>query len=298
MASLVIGEAVRAALEGKRPVVALESAVLSHGLPYPLSAEVAQLLEEVVREEGAEAATVGVIRGQAKVGLSREESLLLASGQGVHKISRRDLPLAVAKGWDGGTTVSATLYLAHRAGLKVMATGGIGGVHRGSIWDVSADLWELARTPMVVVSSGPKAILDLPATLERLETYGVLIVGYGCDQLPAFYSRESGLPLPYRVDTPEEVGELARAREELGISAAILVAVPVPEADVVPLSRIERALGKALAMAEAQGVKGSALTPFLLAQMNSLTKGATLKANLSLLKNNARVAAQIAKAMA
>ncbi len=297
MASLVIGEAVRAALENKRPLVALESAVLSHGLPYPLSAEVAQLLEGAVREEGAEAATVGVIRGQAKVGLSREESLLLASGQGVHKVSRRDLPLAVAKGWDGGTTVSATLYLAHRAGIKVMATGGIGGVHRGTIWDVSADLWELARTPMVVVSSGPKAILDLPATLERLETYGVLIVGYGCDQLPAFYSRESGLPLPYRVDTPEEVAELARAREELGISSAILVAVPVPEADAVPLSRIERALGKALALAEAQGIKGSALTPFLLAQMNSLTKGATLRANLSLLKNNVRVAAQIAKAM-
>jgi pseudouridine-5'-phosphate glycosidase len=150
---------------------------------------------------------------------------------------------------------------------------------------------------MVVVSSGPKAILDLPATLERLETYGVLIVGYGCDQLPAFYSRESGLPLPYRVDAPEEMAELARAREELGVSSAILVAAPVPEADVVSLSRIERALGKALAIAEAQGVKGPALTPFLLAQMNEITKGATLKANLSLLKNNVRVAAQIAKAM-
>ena len=298
MPALVIGEAVRAALENQRPLVALESAVLSHGLPYPLSAELAQVLEEAVREEGATAATIGIIRGQAKVGLSREESLLLASGQGVHKVSRRDLPLAIVKGWDGGTTVSATLYLAHRAGLKVMATGGIGGVHRGSIWDISADLWELARTPMIVVSSGPKAILDLPATLERLEAYGVLVIGYGCDQLPAFYSRESGLSLPYRVDTPEEVAELARAREELGVSAAILVAVPVPEADAVSLSRIEGALGEALVMAEAQGIKGSALTPFLLDQMNSLTKGATLRANLSLLKNNARVAARIAKAMA
>jgi len=215
----------------------------------------------------------------------------------VRKVSLRDLPVAVARRWDGGTTVSATLYLAHRVGIRVLATGGIGGVHRGKGWDLSADLFALAGIPLVVVCSGAKAILDLPATLEWLETSGVPVIGYGTDEFPAFYSRSSGLPLEERVDTPQEVAEIARARDELGLSTAILVTVPVPEGDEVPRSLVEEALAKALEMAEVQDVRGAALTPFLLGRLNELTQGATLRANISLVKDNARVAAGVAQAL-
>lgn len=280
----------------KAPLVALESALISHGLPYPKNLETAQAIEEIVREGGATPATIGIIGGEPRIGLSLEDLKRLAEGQRVRKVSLRDLPAAVACGWDGGTTVSATLHLAHKVGIRVLATGGIGGVHRGK-GDISADLFALAQTPLVVVSSGAKAILDLPATLEWLETSGVPVIGYGTDEFPAFYSRSSGLPVAQRVDTPQEVAEIARARDELGLSTAILVAVPVPEEDEVPRSLVEEALAKALEMAGAQGVRGAAVTPFLLRQLNELTQGATLRANIALLKDNARVGAGVAQAL-
>lgn len=277
--------------------VALESALISHGLPYPQNLETARAMEEMVREGGATPATIGIIGGEPSIGLSPKELRHLAQGQRVHKVSLRDLPIAVARGWDGGTTVSATLYLAHKAGIKVVATGGIGGVHRVP-GDISADLLALAQTPLVVISSGAKAILDLPATLERLESAGVPVIGYGTDDFPAFYSRRSGLSLEARVDTPHEVAEIAQARDELGLKAALLVTIPVPEEEEVPTALLEEALAKALEMAEAQGVRGAALTPFLLGQLNESTQGRTLKANIALLKNNARVAAEVALALA
>jgi len=255
-------------------------------------------MEEIIREGGATPATIGIIGGRPKVGLSREEVERLGRGSGVRKVSLRDLPVAVACRWDGGTTVSASLYLAHKAGIRVLATGGIGGVHRGKGWDLSADLLALAQIPLVVVCSGAKAILDLPATLEWLETSGVPVIGYGTDEFPAFYSRSSGLPLEQRVDTPQEVAEIARARDELGLSTAILVTVPLPEEDEVPSSLVEEALARALEMAEAQGVGGAALTPFLLGRLNELTQGATLRANIALLKDNTRVAGGVAQALA
>lgn len=277
--------------------MALESALISRGLPYPENVETAQAMEEIVREEGAIPATIGIIGGRPKVGLSREEVERLGRGSGVRKVSLWDLPVAVAHRWDGGTTVSASLYLAHKAGIRVLATGGIGGVHRGKGWDLSADLFALAQTPLVVVCSGAKAILDLPATLEWLEACGVPVIGYGTDEFPAFYSRSSGLPLAQRVDTPQEVAEIARARDELELSTAVLVTVPVPDEYEVPTSLLEEALAKALEMGEGQGVRGAALTPFLLGRLNELTHGATLRANIALLKDNARVAAGVARAL-
>lgn len=294
MAHPLLGEEAKMAL---KRLVALESALISHGLPYPENLETAQAMEEIVREGGAIPATIGIIGGRPKVGLSREEMERLGRGSGVRKVSLRDLPVVVARRWDGGTTVSATLYLAHKAGIRVLATGGIGGVHRGEGWDLSADLFALAQIPLIVVCSGAKAILDLPATLEWLETSGVPVIGYGTDEFPAFYSRSSGLPLEQRVDTPQEAAEIARARDELGLSSAILLVVPVPEKDEVPSSLVEKALARALGMAEVQGVRGAALTPFLLGQLNELTQGATLEANIALLKNNARAAAGVAQAL-
>ena len=294
MAYPVLGEEAKVAL---KPLVALESALISHGLPYPKNVETAQAVEEIIREGGATPATIGIIGGEPKVGLSREEVERLGRGSGVRKVSLRDLPTVVAGRWDGGTTVSASLYLAHRVGMRVLATGGIGGVHRGKGWDLSADLLALAQIPLVVVCSGAKAILDLSATLEWLETSGVPVIGYGTDEFPAFYSRSSGLPLEQRVDTPQGVAEIARARDELGLSTAILVTLPVPEEDEVPSSLVEEALARALEIAEAQGVRGAALTPFLLGRMNELTEGATLRANIALLKNNACVAAGVAQAL-
>jgi pseudouridine-5'-phosphate glycosidase len=295
MARPLVGEEAR--VISKPSLVALESALISHGLPYPQNLETAQAMEEIVREGGATPATIGIIGGEPRIGLSQEDLKRLAQGQSVRKVSLRDLPVAVARGWDGGTTVSATLYLAHKAGIRVLATGGIGGVHRG-LGDISADLLALTQTPLVVISSGAKAILDLPATLEWLEASGVPVIGYATDGFPAFYSRSSGLPLEQRVDTPQEVAEIARARDQLGLSTAILLVVPVPEKDEVPLSLVEEALAKALEMAEARGVRGKMLTPFLLGQLNDLTQGATLRANIALLKNNARVAAAVARALA
>jgi pseudouridine-5'-phosphate glycosidase len=292
-----VSEEVRAALGGGRAVVALESTVISHGLPRPQNLETARRLEQAVREGGAVPATVAVLGGRLCVGLEEAQLARLAEGEGVRKVSRRDLALAVARGEDGATTVAGTLWIASRAGLKVFATGGIGGVHRGQLPDISADLPELARTPMTVVCSGAKSVLDLPATREWLETHGVCVVGYGCDEMPAFYTRRSALPVDARADSGEEVARVARARDALGLEAALVVTVPVPEGFEVDEQVMEESLSEALSVAAARGVTGRELTPFLLAHMSWRSGGATLRANVALLENNARVAAEVAVAL-
>ena len=294
------------------PIIALESTVISHGLPYPHNLRLALRLEEIVREHGAVPATIGILRGEIVVGLHRAEIEHLATAPDVRKVSRSDLPVVVARQLDGATTVASTAWAAHRAGIQVFATGGIGGVHRAGsgqaeagsdrqrpgasflATDISADLPELAQTPVIVVCSGAKAILDLLATLEWLETHGVTVVGYGTDRFPAFYNRDSGLKVDVRADTPEEVAALFRAQRALGLPAGLLVAVPVPAEAELPAAEMDRAIERALGEAEAQGVKGKALTPFLLARVSALTGEASLAANLALLENNARVAAEIA----
>ena len=294
------------ALAGGEPVVALESALITHGFAHPANLEMAQRMETAVRQAGARPATIAVVDGEAKVGISGEELARLASDQAARKVSLRDLPILLApclgdrdqaRCFSGGTTVAATMYLAHRVGIQVFATGGIGGVHRGHPEDVSADLPALASTPIVVVCAGAKAILDLPRTLEYLETVGVPVIGYGTDELPAFYSRRSGLGLDARVETPEEVARIAQARTDLGLSRAVLVCVPVPEAEELPAAEAEAAIAQAVEEAEATGVAGKALTPFLLARLVELTGGRARRANEALLLNNARVAARIAQAL-
>lgn len=283
------------AIAENRPVVALESTVIAHGLPRPQNLQTAQRLQTIVQENGAVPATIGLINGKLNVGLSDDQIQLLALEDNVRKISTRDIPVAVAQGWNGATTVASTIWIAHRAGIKVFATGGIGGVHRGSLPDVSADLPELARTPIIVVCSGAKIVLDLPATREWLETHAVTIVGYQCDELPAFYSRQSGLPVDARVDTPVEVANIFRAQRDLGIESALLVAVPVPPKSEIPAEELQPVLRTALEDAEWKGISGAALTPFLLSQMAERSGGATLRANIALLEHNARVAAEIAR---
>lgn len=292
-----VSDEVRAAIAEGRAVVALESTVISHGLPRPQNLETARRLEQAVREGGAVPATVALLGGRLCVGIEEAQLARLAEGEGVRKVSRRDLPLAVARGEDGATTVAGTLWIASRAGVRVFATGGIGGVHRGQLPDVSADLPELARTPMTVVCSGAKSVLDLPATREWLETHGVCVLGYGCEELPAFYTRRSGLPIDARADTGAEVASVARARDALGLEAALVVTVPVPEGFEVDEQVMEESLSEALSVAAARGVTGRELTPFLLAHMSWRSGGATLRANVALLENNARVAAEIAVAL-
>jgi len=286
------------ALETNRPVVALESTVIAHGLPRPQNLETAKRLEYIVREAGAIPATIAILGGRFTVGLSSDELHFIAEAEDIRKISIRDLPIAVARKWNGATTVASTSWIAHRAGIKVFATGGIGGVHRGELADVSADLPALASAPIIVVCSGAKIVLDLPATREWLETNGITVVGYGCDELPAFYSRRSGLPIDIRVDSPEEVVEIFRAQKNLGIERALLVTVPVPEEFEIPAATLERTLQAALREAEENSVGGRELTPFLLSFMASDSEGATLRTNIALLENNARVAGTIAGALA
>ena len=283
------------ALRDSRPVVALESTVIAHGLPRPQNLETAQALQTAVRESGAVPATIGIIDGHLTVGLDDDQINILALQDNIKKISTRDIPLAVAQGWNGATTVASTIWIAHRAAIKVFATGGIGGVHRGALPDVSADLPELARTPIIVVCSGAKIVLDLPATREWLETHAVTVVGYQCDELPAFYYRGSGLPVDARADTPAEVANIFRAQRDLGLDSALLVAVPVPARAEVPAEELQPVLTTALEDAEWNGITGSALTPFLLSQMAERSGGATLRANIALLENNARVASAIAR---
>jgi pseudouridylate synthase len=258
--ALEVGKAIAAG----RPVVALESTVIAHGLPRPTNLETAMRLEAIVRESGATPATIAIIDGALRVGLDDDELALLAESSDVRKISTRDIPIAVAYRWNGATTVAATMWIAHRAGIKVFATGGIGGVHRGALPDVSADLPELARTPMIVVCSGAKIVLDLAATREWLETNAVTVIGYECDELPAFYSRRSGLPVDSRADTPAQVAKVFQSQSELGISSALLVTAPVPEDAEVPAEQLQTVLDEALHEAERNGIAGRELTPFLL----------------------------------
>ena len=287
----------KTAMEQNQALVALESTVIAHGLPRPQNLETAAAVEGIVRAEGATPATIAVLDGKLCVGLSEGQRRLIADDAGVKKLSTRDIAVAVARGWNGATTVAATMWIAHRAGIKVFATGGIGGVHRGSLPDVSADLPELARTPMIVVCSGAKIVLDLPATREWLETHSITVVGYGCDELPAFYSRSSGLPVDVRCDSPDEVARIFKTQHELKIESALLITVPVPLEAEVESSLLQRVLDDAIAKAERERIAGGNLTPFLLAHMSQSSEGATLRANIALLENNARVASQIAVAL-
>jgi len=294
---VTLTDEVRDALAANQPLVALESTVIAHGLPRPKNLETAKRLEQLVRDQGAVPATIAMLVGDLRAGLQASELELLANNDGIRKLSVRDLPVGVAQKWNGATTVATTMWIAHRAGLKVFATGGIGGVHRGDLPDVSADLPELARTPMIVVCSGAKIVLDLPATREWLETNGVTVAGYQCDELPAFYSRTSGLPVDIRCDSPAEIVRIFRAQRELGLRSALLVAVPVPiEAEVESLI-LNEALEDSLAQAVRENISGRELTPFLLSRMSERSAGATLRANIALLENNAKVAAQIACAL-
>ena len=294
---LNIAPDVATAMSDGHPVVALESTVIAHGLPRPQNLQTAHRLEQVVREAGAIPATIAIINGQPSVGLNDDQISALANSSDIKKISTRDISIAVAQGWNGATTVASTTWIAHRAGIKVFATGGIGGVHRGSLPDVSADLPELARTPIIVVCSGAKIVLDLPATREWLETHAVTVVGYQCDELPAFYSQKSGLPIDARVESAEDVANIYRAQRALGIESALLVVVPVPAQFEVPAEELQIVLTTALEDAEWKGIAGPALTPFLLSQMAERSGGSTLRANIALLENNARVAAEIAGAV-
>jgi len=294
---MIIKADVRTALETNRPVVALESTVIAHGLPRPQNLETGNKLERIIRECGAVHATIAMLAGELRVGLENSELEFLTHNPEIKKLSVRDLAIALARHWNGATTVASTIWIAHRAGIKVLATGGIGGVHRGSLPDVSADLPELSRTPMIVVCSGPKVVLDLPATREWLETHSITVAGYECDEMPAFYSRASGLPIDVRCDSPEEVVEIYRAQRELGLNSALLVTVPVPREAEVQAKLLNRALADSLDQAEREKIAGRDLTPFLLAQMSARSDGATLRANIALLENNSRVAAQIACAL-
>ncbi|MCS7324831.1 MAG: pseudouridine-5'-phosphate glycosidase [Thermoflexales bacterium] len=279
------------------PIVALESTLITHGFAYPDNLHIALELEHVVRENSAQPATIAILDGKVRVGLTEAEIRLLAQAQNVRKCSTRDLGYVLGLGGHGSTTVAATIFLAARHNIRVMATGGIGGVHRGHPFDVSADLTELARTPITVVCAGPKALLDLELTLEHLETLGVPVIGYQTDTLPAFFARSSRLPVDVRVDTPEEVARIVRARREHALPGGELVCVPIPEAEALPEDVAEAAIAEAQRRADAAGVRGAAATPFMLAEIARLTNGASVRANMALLRNNARVAAQIAHAL-
>ncbi|MEQ8677623.1 MAG: pseudouridine-5'-phosphate glycosidase [Aggregatilineales bacterium] len=297
--NLTISEELKNALHENRAVVALESTVITHGLPYPQNVETATAMENAVRSAGAIPATIAVLQGKITVGISGDEIERLGaiSDKSVRKCSRRDLAITVARGEDGATTVAGTMIVAHQAGIRIFATGGIGGVHRGHPFDVSADLIELGRTPMTVICSGAKSILDLPLTLEVLETQGVPIIGYGTDHLPAFYTRSSGLPVDVRCDTPEVVADIIRASEELNLGHGILVGVPVPEAVELDGQAAEIAIVQATAEAEAQSIHGKYVTPFVLARVAELTGDASKRANTALLVNNATTAAKIGLAL-
>jgi len=290
-------DSVRAALEAGKPVVALESTIISHGMPYPRNVETALSVEQHVRDNGAVPATIAVIGGKPTVGLTPDQIEYLGKkGLNVTKISRRDLPQIMATGQDGATTVASTMILADRAGIRVFATGGIGGVHRGAerSMDVSADLQELAQTDVAVVCAGAKAIRNLPKTLEYLETHGVPVLGYGTDDLPGFYTPDTGLQVDHRVDSPAEIARLLQAKWGFGLRGGVLVTNPVPAEFAMPRTRIDSAVEQALAEAEAQGVAGKESTPFLLARVTELTGGDSLATNIRLVENNARLAALIA----
>ena len=297
---LDISAPVREALAAGRPVVALESTIISHGMPYPQNVETALNVEKIIREHGAEPATIAIIGGRLKAGLSPEQiDYLGKTGSGVTKASRRDLPALVARGADGATTVTTTMIIAHMAGINVFATGGIGGVHRGAetTMDISADLEELAHTPVMVICAGAKSILDLGLTLEYLETKGVPVIGYGTEELPAFYTRRSGFSVDYRLDSPEELARAFHVKRALGLEGGMLVTNPIPEEYSMDPDVINAAIDEAIAEAAAQGVHGKATTPFLLAKVKELTGGDSLDSNIHLVYNNAALAADTAAAL-
>ena len=288
------GEAVTDARSNGQPLVALESTLITHGLPYPQSVETALAMEAAVRDGGAVPATIAILDGRITVGLSESQIDRLAQAEHVRKCSRRDIALAVGLREHGATTVAGTMLIAHKAGIRIFATGGIGGVHRGQPFDVSADLQELGRTPVAVVCSGAKSILDLPLTLEVLETQGVPVIGMETDTLPAFYTRSSGLRIDARIDTPAEAAAIIQAAQQLAMQHGLLIAVPVPDDHALPADIAEAAITQATAEADAQQIHGKALTPFVLSRVAELTEGHSLASNRALLVNNARVAAQIA----
>ena len=292
-----VAEEVKKALAEGKAVVALESTIISHGMPYPQNVETALRVEEEVRKNGAVPATIAIIDGVPTVGCNREEIEKLGkAGLTVTKVSRRDIPIVIAKGLNGATTVASTMILAEKAGVKIFATGGIGGVHRGAekTMDISADLDELSKTNVTVVCAGAKSILDLNLTMEYLETKGVAVIGYGTDELPAFFTRESGIKVGYRMDTPKEIAESMKAKEDMGLEGGMLVTNPIPEEYSMDMEVIGEAIDKAVKEAEDLGVKGKDITPFLLDKIQKITGGDSLASNIQLVLNNARLASQIA----
>ena len=294
---LDVNPEVAEAIANGKPVVALESTIISHGMPYPQNVETALNVERIIRENGAVPATIAIIGGRLKAGLTADEIEYFGKkGQAIHKASRRDLAVLCARGEDGATTVTTTMIIAHMAGIKIFATGGIGGVHRGAetTMDISADLEELGQTPVMVVCAGAKSILDLGLTLEYLETKGVPVIGFGTKELPAFYTRQSGFSVDYRIDTAQELARAFKVQNELGFKGGMLVANPIPEEYAMPLDTINTAIDQAIAECNAKGIKGKETTPFLLARVAELTGGDSLASNIRLVYNNAKVAAQTA----
>ena len=293
---LSITPEIQEALAAGKPVVALESTILSHGMPYPHNVEFAHKVEEIVRAEGAIPATTAIMGGKLKVGLNADELLVMCKAEGVGKVSRRDVAVYLATGMTGATTVATTMIIASMAGIRFFATGGIGGVHRGAetTMDISADLEELAQTPVMVVCAGAKSILDLGLTLEYLETHGVPVIGYQTEELPAFYTRKSGFAVDYRLDTPAQLAEAFHVKRELGLRGGMLVTNPIPEAYSMDADVINKAIDEAVEEAKAQGIHGKATTPFLLAKIKDITGGDSLAANIQLVYNNARLAAATA----
>jgi pseudouridine-5'-phosphate glycosidase len=297
MIPLAISKEISRIMKLSFPIVALESTVITHGLPPPQNLELARDMERAVREEGATPATIGFLDGSLHIGLNDAELERLANEKDPHKVGPRDFATVITNEACGGTTVAGTMLACKHANIRVFATGGIGGVHRESHFDISADLHALATIPMIVVCAGAKAILDLPATLEYLETMSVPVIGYGTDDFPAFYSRESGLEVTEKLDNPQDIVDFARTHWDAGLQSAVLVANPVPEAEAIPKSEIEPFIEKANKEAKEKGKHGKEVTPFILNRLNELTKGKSMRANLSLLLNNARLAAQIARAL-
>lgn len=298
---VILSAEVSAALAAKKAVVALESTIIAHGMAYPANVETALAVEQVVRDHGAVPATIAILGGKLKAGLSHDEIERFGKeGPGIMKVSVRDLPFVAGRGLDGATTVAATMRIAAMAGIPVFATGGMGGVHRGAgeSFDISADLTEMTHSNVALVTAGAKAILDLPLTLERLETDRVPVIGYRTGEFPAFYSRSSGLKVPMRAETPDEVAAIMRSKRDLGLSGAVVVANPIPEGAEIPAAEIEPVIAVALAEADRLGIRGKDITPFLLSEIVQATEGRSLQANIALVKNNAKVAAEIAVAFA
>ena len=293
---LDINPEVRAAISAGQAVVALESTIISHGMPYPKNVETALTVERIIRDNGAIPATIAIMDGRLKVGLTPEEIEILGKSKDAVKTSRRDIPFIVAKGLTGATTVASTMIIAAMAGIKVFATGGIGGVHRGAqeSFDISADLQEFGKTDVAVVCAGAKSILDIGLTLEYLETQGVPVVGYGTDELPAFYTSKSGFPVDYRVDTPREMAQALKAKWDLGLNGGVVIANPIPAEYEMDPAVIDRAITEAVRESEALGIKGKESTPFLLAKVKDLTDGASLDSNIQLVYNNAALGAKVA----